>query len=257
MITGKHMLIFAATGEIGRQTAALLAEQGAHVWLSARRQEPLDALVKSIRDAGGQAEGAVVDATDSDAVTRYVDSVASRAGRIDSVFNAIGGRPKAMGFPELAVRLSVENFLKPIELIVGSTFLTSRVVGSCMIEQGHGSIVTLSATLSVMALATMTGLTTAYGAMEALTRTLAGDFGPAGVRVNCVRANGMPETSSIHESYAEQTRLLGRAPNFGEAALQRPITIRETASAVAYLASDHASGITGQTITVCGGQFFS
>jgi NAD(P)-dependent dehydrogenase (short-subunit alcohol dehydrogenase family) len=73
--------------------------------------------------------------------------------------------------------------------------------------------------------------------------------------VNCVRSNGLPETSSIGETYAAQVRILGTPPTMGESALRRPVTIAEVAGMVAFLASDDASGVTGQVLTVCGGQF--
>lgn len=254
-LSGKQILIFAAAGEIGSVVARELAARGGHVWISGRRREAIDALAAQIAAAGGSATADVVDATDERAVTAYVDSVARRAGRVDVVFNAIGARPAAMGFPAAAVDLSMEALLRPIGLILGSSFLTARAAGAKMIRQGSGSIITLSAVLSVMTMATMTGLTATYGAMEAMTRTLAGEFGPSGVRVNCVRSNGLPETSSIGETYAEQVRILGRPPAMGESALRRPVTIAEVASTVAFLASDDASGITGQVLTVCAGQF--
>jgi NAD(P)-dependent dehydrogenase (short-subunit alcohol dehydrogenase family) len=141
-----------------------------------------------------------------------------------------------------------------LHVILGSTFLTSRTVGAQMIQQGSGSIVTLSATLGIMTAGLMAGISATQGAIEALTRSLAGEFGPAGVRVNCVRGNAMPETRTIQETSAGYVEL-GMAPMMALPPLGRPITVAETAATAAWLASDAASGMTGQVLTVSAGAF--
>lgn len=124
-----------------------------------------------------------------------------------------------------------------------------------MVRQGNGSIVTLSASLTDGNFGYMAGITAACGAIEAMTRSLAGEFGPAHVRVNCVRATAMPETRTIRETTAGVARIVGipveaATPAFGPQ--RRPLTVRETATAAAFLASDAASGITGQIVNVYG-----
>ncbi len=148
-----------------------------------------------------------------------------------------------------------EHFMIPMQVIAGSTFLTARTVGKYMVQQHSGAIVILSATLSGMAAPNMAGISAACGAVEALTRSLAGEFGPAGVRVNCVRGSGMPETRTIQETFAGQVALTGTPPSMSLPPLGRPITVAETAATAAFLASDFASGMTGQVVTVCAGAF--
>lgn len=87
-----------------------------------------------------------------------------------------------------------------------------------------------------------------------MTHSLAGEFGPAGVRVNCVRGSGMPETRTIQETGAG-VAALGRPPSMSLPPLGRPITVADTASTAAFLASDLASGMTAQIVTVCAGAF--
>jgi NAD(P)-dependent dehydrogenase (short-subunit alcohol dehydrogenase family) len=144
--------------------------------------------------------------------------------------------------------------MRPLNVILGSTFLTSRAVSRVMGQQQAGSIVTLSATLSVMTAPFMAGITAASAGIEGLTRSLAGEFGHSGVRVNCVRGNGMPETRTIQETSAGYGRL-GITVPMSLPPLGRPITVKETAQAAAFLLSDHASGMTGQVITVSAGAF--
>jgi NAD(P)-dependent dehydrogenase (short-subunit alcohol dehydrogenase family) len=255
LLNSKNILVFAATGAIGRTTAQIFAREGAQVWLSGRNRDSLEEVVAAIKAEGGKARADVVDATDEEAVNRYVSEVAEQAGKIDGVFNAIGSRPRELGYPTPAAQLSLEQFFKPIQVIVGSTFLTSRAVARYMEKQGGGAIVTLSATLSSMTAANMANISATCGAIEALTRSLAGEYGSAGIRVNCVRGSGMPETRTIQETVAGQIELSGVVPSMSLPPIGRPITVAETAKVAAFLASEGASGMTGQVVTVCGGVF--
>lgn len=259
MLEDKNVLVFAATGAIGGEVARTFAREGARVWLSGRNVAALDELVKGIEAEGGTAMAEVIDATDPEAVESYVDRVAREAGRIDAVFNAIGLPPSELGYPAPSTDQDFESFMKPIRIILGSTFLTSRAAARHMVRQGGGSIVTLSATLSGSANPYMAGITATCGAIEAMTRSLAGEFGPAGVRVNCVRGNAMPETRTIRETSAGIARAFGMEPEelkLPQTALGRPITVAETARTAAFLASDASSGIDAQVVTVSAGQIF-
>jgi 3-oxoacyl-[acyl-carrier protein] reductase len=253
-LTDKNALIFAATGGIGSEVARTFARQGAHVFISGRNAEPLEQLASEIRAQGGRASAEIVDATDQAAVQAYVDQIVAEVGRIDATFNAIGQRPSELAYPALSTEQSLDDFFKPLHVILGSTFLTSRTVGAQMARQGSGSIVTLSATLSVWTGAYMAGISATCAAIEGLTRSLAGEFGPSGVRVNCVRGNAMMETRTIAETGAGLMRL-GYQPSMSPTLLGRPISVGETAATAAFLASEASSGITAQVLTVAAGAF--
>lgn len=252
----KTALVFAATGAVSAGVAHALAQGGAHVHLSARRADAINLLATEIEKSGGKASVATVDATDESAVRTYVDGIAQNADGIDIVFNGIGGRPATLGYPARAAEMTLAQFLIPMQRIVGSQFLTARETARHMSRRRSGSIVMLSATLSGGAFSLMSGISAACGAIEALTRSLAGEYGGFGVRVNCVRGSAMPETRTIQDTFAGRAALLGDvAGGSGGTLLGRPVTVAETAAAVGYLASDAASGITGQVLTVCAGQF--
>lgn len=256
MLDSKDVLVFAATGAIGSEAARTFAREGARVWLSGRDSAALERLAREIRAEGGSATCEVVDATDPDAVSDHVERTAESAGGVDAVFNAIGLPPAQLGYPAPSTTQDPDLFLKPMRIIAGSTFLTSRAAAAQMMRQGYGSIVTLSATLSGLAVPHMAGISATCGAIEAMTRSLAGEFGPAGVRVNCVRGSAMPETRTIQETSAGQARILGIEPGemqLPPTALRRPITVAETAATAAFLASDASSGMTGQVVTVAAG----
>lgn len=250
-------LVLAATGAVGSEAARTLAREGAYVWLSGRDAGRLGALADEIRAQGGRAEAHVVDATDADAVQSYVDRIVKEAGEIGAAFNAVGLPPAELGYPARADDLDLDTFMRPVHIILGSTFLTTRTVGAQMARQGSGSIVTLSASLSGMAAPFMTALSATCGAVEAMTRAFAGEYGQAGVRVNCVRATAMPETRTIQETAAGSARLAGvpvETMTFPSTLIGRPITTADTARVVAFLASNASGGMTGQVVNVCGGQ---
>ena len=97
-LDGKVAVIYGAGGHIGGAVARALARDGAVVYLAGRTQSSLDKIVSAIRDAGGQAESAVVDALDERQVNDFVDGVAGQAGAIDVSFNAITTRIKDLCF---------------------------------------------------------------------------------------------------------------------------------------------------------------
>lgn len=250
-LTDKHILVFAATGAIASQAAATFAAQGAHVWLSARDADRVSTQVEAIRTDGGQAEAHTVDATDPETVAAYVADVAAQTGRIDGVFNGIGGRPHQLGYPAVSAEQPLADFLIPFTTIVASQFLTAREAAKHM---AGGSIVLLAASLSVMTQPYMAGISAAQGALEALTRALAGEYGPQGIRVNCVRGSGMPETQTIQETAAGYAAL-GLTIPMHLPPLGRPITVADTVGTATYLLSDLASGVTGQVVDVSAGAF--
>jgi 3-oxoacyl-[acyl-carrier protein] reductase len=105
----------------------------------------------------------------------------------------------------------------------------------------------------------MAGISAACAATEGLTRSLAAELGPAGVRVNCVRAGGMAETRTIRETQAAITRTTSVFPAEGGGAnlLGRPLRLAEMAGMVTFAASDLAGGVTGQILDVCAGAVVS
>ena len=93
ILDGKYALVFGAAGSVGAAVAKEFAAEGAEVFLSGRTKASVDAVAKEIKEAGGEAHAAAVDALDEAAVAAYVDSVAKEAGQVDIVFNAVGAPP--------------------------------------------------------------------------------------------------------------------------------------------------------------------
>jgi 3-oxoacyl-[acyl-carrier protein] reductase len=257
LLQDKTALVFAATGAIGSAVARQFATQGARVFISGRDDVAIKRLGQEV-----DARWELVDATDEAQVCGYIDRVIGQTERVDVVFNAIGLRAAEAQYATASTGIQFEKFLLPLRVIAGSQFLTARAAARHMVPQRRGAIVMLSASLSGKFVAFMSGITAACGAIEALTRTLAAEFGPAGLRVNCVRAGGMQETRTIQETFANMAMTTGTGPQASgrptiDNVLGRPLRVEETAATVAFVASERASGITGQVINVCAGAIVS
>lgn len=255
----RTVAVFAATGAIGRAAAHELARQGAHVWVSGRDAGRTEDVATEIAEAGGKATPRPVDATDAGAINAHLDEVLATDGQLHAVVNAIGDRPEAYRYPAPSDELALDDFLLPIREVAGSQFLTGRSAATRMAAHGGGSVVMLSAVLSATTAGYLASITAACGAVEAMARSLAGEYGSGGVRVNTVRANGMPDTRTIRETMAALGRLhgvdLGDGHQGQQTALGRPLTLDDTARSIAWLASPASDGVAAQTINVCTGQY--
>jgi NAD(P)-dependent dehydrogenase (short-subunit alcohol dehydrogenase family) len=248
LLEGKMALVFGASGAVASAVSRRFAAEGATVFVSARDDTAVKQLVEDIIASGGQAQGEHVDSTDPNEIDAYVDRIARADGGIDIVFNGTGGRPSQLGYPALSTDQAVEDFLAPMRIMVGSQFLTARAAARHMTAAGNGAIVLLSTGLAMSPAPFVAGVSAASAAVEGLTRALAGEFGTTGVRVNCLRATGMPETRTIQETTAGLARL-GYQPVFTPRPLG-PLTVADTAEAIVLLASDRTAAMTGQVVVL-------
>jgi 3-oxoacyl-[acyl-carrier protein] reductase len=275
LLENKNAVIYGGGGLMGGAAARAFAREGARVFLAGRTLATLDAVAEQIAAAGGVAETAQVDALDEAAVEAHADAVVDRAGRIDVSFNAIGIRGELQGIP--LVDVSQEEYATPIAVGTTAHFLTARAAARRMVGQRSGVILllTATATFNKAALRTpipMGGFGVACAAIEGLTRTLAGELGPHGIRVACLRSEGVLELiESLEdpepERYEEVRRIGASSPDAepqaandalralveGETLLRRMPRVAEVADVAALMASDHASALTGTIVNVsCG-----
>jgi NAD(P)-dependent dehydrogenase (short-subunit alcohol dehydrogenase family) len=206
-----------------------------------------------ISAAGGTAEAAEVDALDEEAVEEHVGDVVQRAGSIDVSFNAISIRDVQL-IP--LVDMSREDFMSPVVTGTATHLLTARAAARHMATRGSGVILTISAS-AVRAYfpgVYVGGFGVACAAIESLTKQLAAELGPDGIRVNCLRSEGIPEswegastedwsapTDEI-EAFLKQRSLLGRVT-----------TLADVGNAAAFLASDRAGATTGTVFNLTSG----
>lgn len=253
LLKDKVVAVVGAAGAIGEATARRLAQEGATLHLLGRTKAPLFALASELG-----ARAWVVDATDEAGVDAALGAVAETSRGLDLTFTAVGPRPDAHGYGRPVEALHAQDVLCTLEAVALTQFLVARAAARTMLARKRGAIVTLSASLSAQFVPLMAGITAACSAVEGLTRALAAELGPHGVRVNCVRAGGMPETRTIRETTAAISRTTG-VPFDGASTnlLRRPLAPAELAAVVAWLGSDQASGVDGQILNVCHGAIVS
>jgi NAD(P)-dependent dehydrogenase (short-subunit alcohol dehydrogenase family) len=258
MLENKVAVIYGAGGDVGGAVARAFAREGAKLFLSGRNLRKLEAVTADIIGHGGVAEAAQVDALDEQAVDKYVDAVAEKAGSIDISFCAIS---IAHALPNRAplVELSAEHFALPITTYTQANFLTARSAARHMVARRSGVILTITATPSRLAFPNVGGNAPAYAAVVALTRTLSAELAPHGVRALCIMPNAMPETATIRESFVRYANAAGITRAEYQARLEsmthlrRLTTLAELGNAAAFLASDQASAMTGTVANLSGG----
>jgi NAD(P)-dependent dehydrogenase (short-subunit alcohol dehydrogenase family) len=258
LLQNKAAVIYGAGGAIGGAVARAFAREGAKVFLTARHLASVEALAEEIVADGGTAEAHQVDGLDEQAIEAHVTKAVESAGGMDISFNAIGiPQHGIQGTP--LVQLGRESFSLPVTTYATSHFLTARAAARYMIEKGSGVILTLTATPARMPAPLVGGMGAAWGAVEALSRTLAAELGPQGIRVVCLRSDAIPGTGTIDDVFGLHARALG-IPREEFQGLMEANTLRkklptltEVANVAAFIASDQASAMTGTVANMSGG----
>jgi 3-oxoacyl-[acyl-carrier protein] reductase len=260
LLEDKNAVVYGGGGAIGGAVARTFAREGARVFLAGRTPAKLDAVARDIEAAGGAAETALLDALDERAVDEHAGAVAAQAGGIDVAVNAVG-IPHVQGTP--LAELSLEDFAHPITAYSRTQFVTAKAVSRHMVEAGSGAILTFSTPGSRLAMPGILGFGAACAAIEAISRILAAELGPSGVRVVCLRPDAIPEAAAagshsgdVFAPVAERAGITVEEMLAQAAAaplLKRLPTLAEVADAAAFLASDRASAMTGTVVSLtCG-----
>ncbi|KXK63416.1 hypothetical protein AWW66_03665 [Micromonospora rosaria] len=261
LLESRVAVVHGAAGALGSAVSRAFAREGATVYLAGRTLDKVEMLAKEIIAEGGRAYAHQVDALDPVAVDGHLALVTGEAGRLDVSFNAVGV-DHVQGVP--LRDLALADFVAPFDTFVRTQFLTSAAAARVMVAQRSGVIVTLS-TSAARAPMPSGGFGVACAGIEALSRELAGEVGPFGVRVVCLRPDAIPETVA-HGSYVRQTwrraaeangatleDMLAAKPGMPNPLLGRAVSLADVAGTALYLASDLSSGLTGSITTVgCG-----
>ena len=255
LLTDTNAVIYGAGGRLGRGVARTFAREGATLFLTGRRAEPLESAAAEVAAAGGTAHTAVVDALDEDAVERHLDEVVERAGSVDVSFN-LTTRGDVQGVPFLDI--AADDLLRPVVTGLTSSFVTARAAGRHMVADGRGVILHLTSGSSAGTAPMMGGTGPADAAVETLMRYLAAELGPQGVRVLGIWTAGVAGTLT-DERIAEVAGPGGPTAAQAEAGLAamsvlgRIPTVDQVADVAAFLASERSGGMTSSIANVtCG-----
>lgn len=250
-LAGKIALITGAGRGIGQATAELFAGEGAKVALVSRTRDEVEQTAARINERGGEALPFAADISDPQAVESVVNETIARFGQIDILVNN-AGISEASTFHETPF----EEWNRVMLVNLYGAVHCAREVSRTMVHRGGGgAIVNVSSIHGQRAEAGASSYDVAKGGMDQLSRALAVELAPHGIRVNSV-APGFIETRmaelngvSEHLSQWFKDIYVGRR----KIPLARPADPSEVATAILFLASDEASYITGQVLGVDGG----
>jgi NAD(P)-dependent dehydrogenase (short-subunit alcohol dehydrogenase family) len=244
------VLVTGAGSGIGRATAQLAAERGAAVAVADRHEANARETADAIENAGGRAVALVVDVADDEAVGRAVETAATTLGRVTGVVTAAG----IFHGPDLAPieEVGIADFFRVLSVNLGGTF---SVIRHCLpyLTDGGGAIVTIASTAAIRGHGFGPGYTASKGGVDALTRLVATQCGPRGVRANCICPGGIdtPMSAGSFTSPEAVARAKRSIP------LQRYGVPFDIAAVACFLLSADAQYLTGQTIPVEGGSTIS
>jgi NAD(P)-dependent dehydrogenase (short-subunit alcohol dehydrogenase family) len=253
LLEGKTAVVYGAGGAIGGAVARAFAREGASVHLTGRQLKKIEPVAEEIVAAGGVAEAAAVDALDERAVAEHLDTVVERAGAVDISFNAIGLERRAL------TELSADAFVAAVAFHTTSNFITATAAARHMSARGSGVIVALTALPGRKPAPLIGGAAAGWAAVEGLSRSLALELGPAGIRVVCLRCHAIPETPLIEGNFATAATALGISPADFQARLEldtmlrRLPTLTEVADTAAFCASDRAGALTATVVNLSAG----
>lgn len=243
-LTGKTAVVIGGTSGIGRAISLGLAEAGADVVASARRQQQVDETAAEIESRGRKTLRLASDMQDRTSLERLLAETVARLGKVDILVNSAGKikRAPTLTFPE-------EEWRDIIDTNLTGTLRACQVFGAHMLERGYGRIINIASLNSFVALSEVAAYAASKAAVASLTRSLAVEWSKKGVLVNAI-APGVFRT-------ALNSDLLDNTPRGKELQMRTPMNrfgkTEELIGAAIYLASDAASFVTGQILIVDGG----
>jgi len=242
-LTDRVAIVTGASRGIGRAIAAKLAQQGAVVVAAARGENAAEA-AREISNAGGRAESATVDVSDSSSIDALVGGVLQRHGRIDILVSNAG-----IARDQLMLRMKRDDWDQVIATNLTSAFTAVQAVLKPMIKQRGGRIISISSVVGEMGNAGQANYAASKAGLIGFSKAVAREVASRGITVNVVTP-GMVETD-MTKAIADKAQ--------GDWSSQIPLgrigAPQDIAAAVCFLASDEASYITGHVLAVNGGMY--
>ncbi|MEM6392631.1 MAG: 3-oxoacyl-[acyl-carrier-protein] reductase [Planctomycetota bacterium] len=235
-------IVTGASRGIGAAIAKSLAAAGNHVVCVARNQAKLDEVKAEIEAADGQASTATCDIADGAALAKLIEDTADAHGRLDILVNNAG-----ITRDNLLMRMSDEEFDDVIHTNLRSVFVACRAASKPMMSNRFGRIINIGSVSGVAGNAGQANYAAAKAGLAGFTKSLAKELGKRGVTANVVAPGFIATdmTDVLPDKIKDGVKQLTAVGRMGEP--------EEIAAAVAFLAADNASYVTGQVLTVDGG----
>lgn len=244
-LEGKGVLVSGGSRGIGLATAERFLNEGSRVFLCGIEDGEVDAAVKELRDIGS-VDGTECDVSREEEVDRLVAEAEAFLGAIDVLVNNAG-----VAWREPFLEIASERWDRLIAVNLRSQFLVAQRVARAMVERARGgAIVNMASTNALEGEAGYAHYNASKGAIAMLTRTMAIELGPHGIRVNALCPGKIATRLQADAEDAEYTARFERE----RIPLGRSGTPAEVAAAYAFLASDDASFVNGELLVVDGGQ---
>jgi len=245
LLAGKVAFVTGGGSGIGQRIAERLAEHGAAVVLAGRKQDKLDAAAAAIRGAGGRAETAALDVRKYEALEAALAKTHAELGEIDILLCGAAGN-----FPAPVTAMSARGFQAVIDIDLLGTFNTCRAAFAHLRKPG-AVVLAISANQAAMPIAWQAHVCAGKAGVEMLTRTIAVEWGPLGIRANCITPGATDDTEGM--------RRLAPTPEVRRAVekaipLKRLGTRDEIADLALFLCTDAAAYMTGGVYLCDGGQ---
>jgi len=253
-LAGRRALITGGGTGIGRATAVLFGREGAKVMVSGRRRPELEEAVREVQRGGGTAGYVQGDVSTQSDAEQMVEQAAATLGGLDILVNNAGIIVRNAS----VTAVSIEDWERVLNIDLTGVFLVSRFALQHMVKAGHGgAIVNVSSVSGIMADPNSAPYNAAKGGLNLLTKNMALDYAPRGIRVNAVCpgrvATPMPKSRlKPGDDWEHVLRQWGQNIPLGRVGQPEDI-----AQAILFLASDEAAWITGATLVVDGGSTIS
>jgi NAD(P)-dependent dehydrogenase (short-subunit alcohol dehydrogenase family) len=266
VLTGKTALVTGASRGIGRGVAIGLAEAGADVAVNyVGSQDEADEAVKQIESLGRRAIAVRADVSDREAVERMVEDVVQHLGGLDILVNNAGGPPPGTTLPRFGfLGLTDVDWQAMLDFNLLSAVRACRAALPHLVQRGEGAIVNVSSGMALQPSAVNVDYSAAKAALMLVTKALAEEFGPQGVRVNGVcpgptltawwtEEGGAADVLAEQTSTDRETVLSKLAPELMQLHTGRLVEPQEIADAVLLLVSPRSGSTSGTELVIDGG----
>ncbi len=243
-LTGRVAIVTGTSRGLGQSFARALARAGADLVVTSRTQATLQPVVDEIAALGRRVVPLELDVRDQASIERMVAAAHEAFGRIDVLVNNAGCNVR-----KRALDISWDDWNTVLDTNLRGSFFVAQAVARHMVPRGSGRIINIGSVTSVFGYTGLAPYGASRGGIRQLTMSLADDWGPHGITVNCLAPGWFrtAQNSALYEDEAWVSYLVDRIP------VKRPGRPEDLEGTVVFLASDASAYITGQTILVDGG----